>query len=296
MEEPMEIAGGAKEAKLDLIFGDDIDDDEDEDDWESDNEWLMAPVMPPRATVTLLSNYEVGGPSTTTPETLLLAGQPFLDMTHGTSMPPLVFEDLYVRMSNLEYGHRALVKKMGTVSDAQVADSIAVGEIWPRVTTIKGQVHVMASQAVQVVSGLEEIKTKVHQVESIMDTHPSSHVAVQGQDMIVGLSQQVQTLQTSLHGVELQNQQLQTRLAEIESQSCTTPGPQLGVVILDPRLKRPMSRRAKLRIGTLMEPNGDVRHHLPGGNDRYMRDNGVRRHRKLGSRVQDARLISIGLS
>ncbi|GKE11656.1 hypothetical protein Tco_1415207 [Tanacetum coccineum] len=194
MGEPMEIAGGAKEDKLDLVFGDDTDDDEDEDDWESDDEWLMAPVTPSRTTMTLSSNYEVGGPSTTTPGTLLPVGQPFTDMTHGTSMPPSVIKDLCMRMSNLKYEHEALVKKMGTVSNAQVADNIVVGEIWPRVTTVDGQVQVMASQAVQVVSRLEEIKTRV---------------------------QQVQTLQTLLYGAKLQNQQLQTRLAEIESRERT---------------------------------------------------------------------------
>nr|GFB01544.1 hypothetical protein [Tanacetum cinerariifolium] len=91
------------------------------------------------------------------------------------------------------------------VSDARVADSIAVGEIWPIVTTVEGQVQVMASQAVQVVSRLEEIETIVQQVESRVDTYPSDYVTGHGQDVIVGLSQQVQTLQTSLHGAELQN-------------------------------------------------------------------------------------------
>nr|GEU58925.1 hypothetical protein [Tanacetum cinerariifolium] len=40
---------------------------------------------------------------------------------------------------------------------------------------------------------------------------------VQGQDVIVGSSQQVQTLQTAPHETELQNQQLQTRVTEMES-------------------------------------------------------------------------------
>ncbi|GKE60047.1 hypothetical protein Tco_1510414 [Tanacetum coccineum] len=159
MGEPMEIAGGAEEAGLDLLFGDYTNDDDDDE----------------------------------------------------------VIENLCVRMGNLEYGNEALVKKMGTVSDAQVADSIVVGEIWPRVTTVEGQVQVMASQAVQVMSRLEEIETTVHQVESRVNTHPSGIVTGQGQDVIVGLSQQVQTLQTSLHGAELQNQQLQTSVAEMES-------------------------------------------------------------------------------
>nr|GEV83008.1 hypothetical protein [Tanacetum cinerariifolium] len=127
MDDPIEIVGGANEAGLDLIFGYDTDDNDDEDD-----EWLMAPVMPRMATVTFLSTYEVGGP-----------------------------------MGNLEYIHGALVKKMGTVSDAQVADSIAVGEIWLRVTTIEGQVQVMASQAVHVVSRLEGNETRVQQNQQL---------------------------------------------------------------------------------------------------------------------------------
>ncbi|GJX68112.1 hypothetical protein Tco_0303839 [Tanacetum coccineum] len=140
MGDPMKIAGGAEEAGLDLLFCDNMDDDnDDEDDWENDDEWLMAPMTPLGATVTFSSTYEVGGPSTTTLGTLLPARQPFSGMTCGTSMLPSMIDDLCVRMGNLEYRHGALVKKMGTVSDAQVADSIAVGEIWPRVTTVEGQ-------------------------------------------------------------------------------------------------------------------------------------------------------------
>nr|GFA82641.1 zinc finger, GRF-type [Tanacetum cinerariifolium] len=69
----------------------------------------------------------------------------------------------------------------------------------------------------QVVSGIKEIKTRVQQVESRVDTYPSGQMAVPGQDVIVGLSQQVQTLQMALHGAELQNQQLRTKVAEMES-------------------------------------------------------------------------------
>nr|GEW53023.1 RNA-directed DNA polymerase, eukaryota, reverse transcriptase zinc-binding domain protein [Tanacetum cinerariifolium] len=73
-------------------------------------------------------------------------------------------------MSNLEYRHGELVKKMEIVSDTEAVDSIAIREIHPRVTTLEGQ---------------------------------------------------VQTLQTSLHGAWLQNQQLQTRLSEMENREGT---------------------------------------------------------------------------
>ncbi|GJS85978.1 putative reverse transcriptase domain-containing protein [Tanacetum coccineum] len=103
---------------------------DDDDGWEEDGEWLMAPVTPSRATVTVSSTYEVGGPSTATP-----VGLPLAIMAPGVATQP-------------QYCH------------------------WgdPPVTTME---------------------------------------------------EQVQTLQTALHGAELQNQQLRTRVAEMESREGT---------------------------------------------------------------------------
>nr|GEX80961.1 hypothetical protein [Tanacetum cinerariifolium] len=75
----------------------------------------------------------------------------------------------------------------------------------------------MESQAVQVVNRLKEIETRVQQVESRVDTHPSGQMIVQGQEVIVGSSELLQTLQTALHETELQNQQLRTRVTGMES-------------------------------------------------------------------------------
>nr|GEW38224.1 hypothetical protein [Tanacetum cinerariifolium] len=128
--------------------------DDDEDVLDKDEEWLMTPMMPPKDIVTVLSTYED---------------------------------------ENLEYRHGELVKKMVKVSDAEVADSITIGEIHPRVATVE------------------------EQVESKVDTYLSGQMAVPGHDMIVGLSQQVQTLQKAVHEAELQNQLLRNRVAEMES-------------------------------------------------------------------------------
>nr|GFA42860.1 hypothetical protein [Tanacetum cinerariifolium] len=204
------LGGEVDEPMVDPEFNEEVMDDD--DDWEDDAEWLMAPVMPPRATVTVSSTYEVGGPSTAAIE-----GPSFPLPAPGLPVPPTTIEDLSTRLGNLEYRHGVLMSKMEEVSDSEVANSIAIGEIHPRATIVEEQVHVMESQAVQVVSGLKEIETRVQQVESRVDTYPSGQMAVSGQDVIVGLSQQVQTLQTALHGTELQNQQLQTRVAEMES-------------------------------------------------------------------------------
>nr|GEZ04675.1 hypothetical protein [Tanacetum cinerariifolium] len=179
------LGGEVNEPMVDPEVNEEVRDD---DDWEEDVEWLMAPVTPPRATMTVSSTYEVGA-----------------------------IEDLSTRVGNLEYRHGVLMRKMEEVSDAEVADSIAIGEIHPRVATMGEQVQVMESKAVQVVSGLKEIDTRVQQVESRVDTYSSGQMAVPGQDEIVGLGQQVQTLQTALHETELQNQQLWTRVAGMES-------------------------------------------------------------------------------
>nr|GEU33641.1 hypothetical protein [Tanacetum cinerariifolium] len=170
------------------------------------------PATPPRATVTVSSTYEVGGPSITAIE-----GPCFPLPAPRLHVPPTVTEDLSTRLGNLEYRHGVLMRKMEEVSDAEVADSISIEEIHARVATVGEQVQVIESQAVQVVSGLKEIETRVQQVESKVDTYSSGQMAVPGQDEIVGLSQQVQTLQMTLHGTELQNQQLWTRVAEMES-------------------------------------------------------------------------------
>nr|GEU43731.1 hypothetical protein [Tanacetum cinerariifolium] len=133
----------------------------DDDDWDDEVEWLIAPVTPPRATMTISSTYKIGGPSTAVverPSSPLPAPR--------LSVPPTVIENFSTRLGNLKYRHGVLVRKLEDVSDAEVADSIAIGEIHPRVATI---------------------------------------------------GEQVQTLQTTLHETELQNQQLRTRVTEMES-------------------------------------------------------------------------------
>ncbi|GJT83623.1 hypothetical protein Tco_1057965 [Tanacetum coccineum] len=86
------------------------------------------PVMPP------LSTYEVGGTSTATVE--------------GHSLTLLAHE---------------LVKKVITVSDVEVADGIAIGEIGPRVSAVEGEVQVLTSQMIQAVSRLEQVGVRVEQ-------------------------------------------------------------------------------------------------------------------------------------
>nr|GEY44301.1 hypothetical protein [Tanacetum cinerariifolium] len=175
------LGGDVDEPMVDLEVNEEVMDD---DDWEDDVEWLMAPVTPLRATMTVSGTYEVGGPSTAAidgPSSPLPAPRLLL--------PHIAIEDLSTRLGNLEYRHGVLMRKMEEVSDAEVADSIAIGEIHPRVATVGEQVQVMESQTVQVVSRLKEIETIVQQVEGRVDTYPSGQMAVQGQDVIGESSQ-----------------------------------------------------------------------------------------------------------
>ncbi|GJU74018.1 hypothetical protein Tco_1265423 [Tanacetum coccineum] len=153
------------------------DDDEDDDDvWEMEEEWLMAPVTPPSMLVMPPpTTYEVGGSSTAAAK--------------GHSLTLLTPE----------------VPKVITVSDAEVADSIAIGDICSRVSTVEGQMQVIASQMVQVASGLEQ-------------------AVVQHRDMQI---QQLQTLVAEMSSREGTLMQcilgLDRRLADVERRS---PGPQ----------------------------------------------------------------------
>nr|GFA84560.1 hypothetical protein [Tanacetum cinerariifolium] len=184
--------------------------EKDEDDWEDDVEWLMAPVTSPRATVTVSSTYEVGGPSTAA-----IKGPYFPLLAPGLHVPPKVIEDLSTRLGNLEYRHGVLMRKIEEVSDAEVADSITIREIYPRVAIVGEQIRVMESKAVQVMSGLKKIKTSVQQVES----------------------------KVALIRV---NQQLRTRVAEMESHVGILMSYMLWMeehlTVLEKRLTRPPPR------------------------------------------------------
>ncbi|GJY54525.1 hypothetical protein Tco_0446189 [Tanacetum coccineum] len=204
------------EEDLAMLFG--VEDDSSDDDfegpegdekvWEIDEEWLMALVTPPPMLVMPpLSTYEVGGSSTAAAK-----GHRLTLLAPGVHVPPSVIEDLCTRMGNLEYGHGLLVKKMMTVSDAEVADSIAIGEIRPRVYAIEGHVQVMAFQMVQAVSRLEQVGTRMEQ---------DQQATTQRDEVISRLSQHVRTLQAAVQHRDVQIQQLQTLVAEMSSREGT---------------------------------------------------------------------------
>nr|GEW34455.1 FT-interacting protein 1-like [Tanacetum cinerariifolium] len=101
MDELMENPGFDEEEELNKFMDNDQDEEVDE--------WLMAPVTPPRAFVTVPSTYEVGGPSTATP-----VGHTLTTMASGVATQPQVIDDLCIRMSNLEYRHGELNQQLQT--------------------------------------------------------------------------------------------------------------------------------------------------------------------------------------
>ncbi|GJS66207.1 hypothetical protein Tco_0680771 [Tanacetum coccineum] len=114
VEEQMVAPVVDMEEDLPVLFSDD--DDSSDDDYEGPED-----------------DEEVGGQSTTAAE-----GHSLTLLASGVLVPQSVIEDLYTCMHNLEYGHGLLVKKVITVSDDEVADSITIGEIGPRVSTVEG--------------------------------------------------------------------------------------------------------------------------------------------------------------
>nr|GEY11200.1 hypothetical protein [Tanacetum cinerariifolium] len=114
-------------------------------------------MTPPKATLTVSSTYEIGGPST------IVLERPSSPLpAPGLPVPPTVIEDLGTQLGNLEYRHGVLTRKMEEVSDAEVAGNIAIGEIHPRVSTVKEQVQVMESQAVQVCKDMRVTEMESH--------------------------------------------------------------------------------------------------------------------------------------
>nr|GEX32700.1 hypothetical protein [Tanacetum cinerariifolium] len=155
------------EEDIAMLFGDDDFSDDDSKGFEDEEEV-----------------WEAGGPSTVAAE-----GNSFALPAPGFYVPPSMIEDLSTRMGNLEYGHGKLVKKLIQVSDAEVANGIAIREIGTRVTALEGQVHVIASQMVQAVGRLKQVGTQVEQ---------GQQVATQREEVIFELSQLVQALQAAV--------------------------------------------------------------------------------------------------
>ncbi|GJU78931.1 hypothetical protein Tco_1276001 [Tanacetum coccineum] len=82
-----------------------------DDGWEEDDEWLMAPVTPPRAIVTILSTYEVGGPSTAT-----TVGHPLAIMAPGVATQP---QTLQTALHGVELQNQQLLTRVAKMESRE---------------------------------------------------------------------------------------------------------------------------------------------------------------------------------
>ncbi|GJR31352.1 putative reverse transcriptase domain-containing protein [Tanacetum coccineum] len=89
------------------------------------------------------STYEVRGPSTA------IAAQ------------PQVIDELYIQVDKLRDRQGVLTRKMEEISDVEVANSIAIGETHPRVTTLEEQVQTLQTS-------LHESRSKNQQWQTIV--------------------------------------------------------------------------------------------------------------------------------
>nr|GEY56877.1 hypothetical protein [Tanacetum cinerariifolium] len=182
------------EGDLAMLFGDDDDSGDDDSDRPEDDKEV----------------WEVGGPSTVAVE-----GHSLTLLSLGVPMPLSVIEDLCTRMGNLEYSRGQLVKKVIMMSDAKVADGIAIGEIGPRVSTVEGQLVkkvIMMSDA-KVADGIAigeigpRVSTAVGRLKQVgtrmeQDQQDTTH----RDEMIFGLSQHVQIIQAAVPHRDVQIQ------------------------------------------------------------------------------------------
>nr|GEU87289.1 hypothetical protein [Tanacetum cinerariifolium] len=152
------------EEDLATLFGEDdnFKDDnckgfDEEEAWEVNEEWPMAPVIPPpMLAVPPPSVYEVGGPST-----MAVEGPSFSHLSLGLLVPPFVIEDLSTHLGNLEYRHGLLVQRVNQVSDAEVAADVTIEELGLRIYAVEGQVQVIVSQMAHAENRWEKVSAQV---------------------------------------------------------------------------------------------------------------------------------------
>nr|GFC24923.1 hypothetical protein [Tanacetum cinerariifolium] len=211
IEEVVEpVVEGEEEQELAVLFGedDDSEDFDEEEAWEVNEECLMAPVTPPSMPARQPpSVYEVRGPSTVVAE-----GPFFPYLAPRLSVPPFVIEDLSPRLGYLEYGHGQLVHRINQVSDADIAASVTIAELAPRIYAVDRQVQVMASQMVHVADRWDQVGAQVEQGQL---------TAAQRDETVTELTQQMQALQIDKQQRYTQIQQLQTTVTEMGNREST---------------------------------------------------------------------------
>ncbi|GJR94045.1 hypothetical protein Tco_0266219 [Tanacetum coccineum] len=118
----------------------DSESDEEETDDEDDDGNVVDEPKP--------STYDVGGPSTA------IAAQ------------PQVIDNLYIQVDNLRDRQGVLTRKIEEVSDAEATNSVTIGGIHPRVTTLEEQVQTLQTALNESRSKNQQWQTTVAEMHS----------------------------------------------------------------------------------------------------------------------------------
>ncbi|GKB50483.1 hypothetical protein Tco_0901236 [Tanacetum coccineum] len=204
--------------------GMDFEDDDEVEEWKDEEDWLIAPVTPPRAT-TLYSTYEVGGPSSAAPEAPHQVGRPFSVVAPRDVLHHQELAALHVRLEGIESiqtelrrSKRAIVVDVGWLGERD-------GIIQRRTLSLVRMTLVEDEEYVQDV--LDVVDIEIVELRDKVDDYPREQVdtlrvEVDGlHGSTVTLSQRVQTLETALQEARAEIQDLQTRLSASESSKRT---------------------------------------------------------------------------
>nr|GEX34382.1 hypothetical protein [Tanacetum cinerariifolium] len=132
-------------------------------------------------------------------------GPSFPLLVPGLPIPPSVIEDLSARLSNLEYGHGQLVKKVIQVSDAEVVAGFSIREIGSRVFAVEGQVQTATQRD-------KEIARLTRQVQALQATVQQRDTPIQQlQTMVSKTSSRESTLMQCILGLDRQLAEFERR-------------------------------------------------------------------------------------
>nr|GEU76125.1 hypothetical protein [Tanacetum cinerariifolium] len=175
----------------------DIDEDEEDDDW------LMAQVTPPR--VVSLTRTETPPLPSYVPSSLPIDPIVLPDYQIDTlDLLPWIPSTQLVPMS----------KKVDGLSDAQVADSIAIAELQPRMTTVNEGEQTLTKQGELVTSKLDDTKTQVLKMRDIVDNYPRIHDDALREE-VDGLHGSTETTSQRVRTLEIVLQELMKNLSYV---------------------------------------------------------------------------------
>nr|GEY13281.1 hypothetical protein [Tanacetum cinerariifolium] len=170
---------------VDMLMDDDDEyDDEGKDDkdgWEVNKEWLMAPVTPsPMLVVPPPSTFEDGGPSTAAPGPPFPVGRPFLEVVSSVGVHHEEIRGYSIQIENLKHAHGVLE---------------------------------------QVMTKVGEVKDQVLEIHDKVNNYPCDQVDRLRKDVdgLLGLKDRVQTFESTIQELRLENQKLKGLLSAKDS-------------------------------------------------------------------------------